>query len=323
MQKTSAVQKPGVMQRAKTIPPVVYMLIVLIAAFSILEPNYLAFSNFRNVLIQSTPLMIVAFGQTCIILTQGTDLSLGAQVSFVTVFTVYLAQMGIILEVAMAISVLCTLVIGAINGVIVAKGNLPPFIATYGMQNIVNSISLLLAKGSSIAFPSFTYRLVTETTILMIPLMVWVAVVVFIVVWIILRKTKFGTNMHGLGGNKEALALAGINADRYLIQTYAFAGFIAGIAGIITLCRVESGQTTVANGWEFQAVAAALLGGTSLREGKGGVTGTIFGVLLIQIIKNGLNVVGVTSIYQNAIIGSIVLAAIIIDAVVRYRAEKE
>lgn len=315
-------EKASVKQRLKNIPPVAYMLIVIIAVFSFMDPHYFSFSNFRNVLIQSTPLMILAFGQTCIVLTQGTDLSLGAQVSFVTVFTVFLAQRGIILEVAMIIAVLCTVLIGAINGTIVAKGNIPPFIATYGMQNIVNSISLLLTAGSSIYFSSFTYRIVTETTILMIPLMVWVAVVVFIIVWIVMKKTKFGTNIHGLGGNKEALVLAGISPVKCLIKTYAFAGFIAGIAGIITLCRVESGQPIVATGWEFQAVAATLLGGSSLREGKGGVTGTIFGVLLIQIIKNGLNVIGVQSIMQNAIIGSIVLAAIIIDAVVRIRAKE-
>lgn len=315
-------EKASVKQRLKNIPPVAYMLIVIIAVFSFMDPHYFSFTNFRNVLIQSTPLMILAFGQTCIVLTQGTDLSLGAQVSFVTVFTVFLAQRGIILEVAMIIAVLCTIVIGAINGTIVAKGNIPPFIATYGMQNIVNSISLLLTAGSSIYFSSFTYRIVTETTILMIPLVVWVAVLVFIIVWIVLKKTKFGTNIHGLGGNKEALVLAGISPVKCLIKTYAFAGFIAGIAGIITLCRVESGQPIVANGWEFQAVAATLLGGSSLREGKGGVTGTIFGVLLIQIIKNGLNVIGVQSIMQNAIIGSIVLAAIIIDAVVRIRAKE-
>ena len=314
-------EKASVKQRLKNIPPVAYMLIVIITVFSFMDPHYFSFSNFRNVLIQSTPLMILAFGQTCIVLTQGTDLSLGAQVSFVTVFTVFLAQRGIILEVAMIIAVLCTVLIGAINGTIVAKGNIPPFIATYGMQNIVNSISLLLTAGSSIYFSSFTYRIVTETTILMIPLMVWVAVVVFIIVWIVLKKTKFGTNIHGLG-NKEALVLAGISPVKCLIKTYAFAGFIAGIAGIITLCRVESGQPIVATGWEFQAVAATLLGGSSLREGKGGVTGTIFGVLLIQIIKNGLNVIGVQSIMQNAIIGSIVLAAIIIDAVVRIRAKE-
>ena len=315
-------EKASVKQRLKNIPPVAYMLIVIITVFSFMDPHYFSFSNFRNVLIQSTPLMILAFGQTCIVLTQGTDLSLGAQVSFVIVFTVFLAQRGIILEVAMIIAVLCTVLIGAINGTIVAKGNIPPFIATYGMQNIVNSISLLLTAGSSIYFSSFTYRIVTETTILMIPLMVWVAVVVFIIVWIVLKKTKFGTNIHGLGGNKEALVLAGISPVKCLIKTYAFAGFIAGIAGIITLCRVESGQPIVATGWEFQAVAATLLGGSSLREGKGGVTGTIFGVLLIQIIKNGLNVIGVQSIMQNAIIGSIVLAAIIIDAVVRIRAKE-
>ncbi len=314
--------KSIVKERLKRIPPVAYMLIVIIVVFSFLDPNYLSFSNFKNVLIQATPLMILAFGQTCIVLTQGTDLSLGAQVSFVTVFTVFLAQRGIILEVAMIISVLCTMLIGAINGIIVAKGNIPPFIATYGMQNIVNSISLLLTAGSSIYFSSFTYRIVTETTILFIPLMVWVAVIVFLIVWIVLKKTKFGTNIHGLGGNREALVLAGISPVKCLVKTYAFAGIIAGIAGIITLCRVESGQPIVANGWEFQAVAATLLGGTSLREGKGGVTGTILGVLLIQIIKNGLNVIGVQSIMQNAIIGSIVLAAIIIDAVVRIRAKE-
>lgn len=315
-------QKASMKQKIKNIPPVAYMLIVIIAVFSFMDPHYFSFSNFKNVLIQATPLMILAFGQTCIVLTQGTDLSLGAQVSFVTVFTVFLAQRGIILEVAMVMAVLCTIVIGSINGLIVAKGNIPPFIATFGMQNIVNSISLLLTAGSSIYFSSFTYRIVTETTILFIPLMVWVAVLVFIVVYIVLKKTKFGTNIHGLGGNKEALVLAGINPVKELIKTYAFAGLIAGIAGIITLCRVESGQPIVATGWEFQAVAATLLGGTSLREGKGGVAGTIFGVLLIQIIKNGLNVIGVQSILQNAIIGSIVLAAIIIDAVVRIRAKE-
>lgn len=315
-------QKVDMKQRMKTIPPVAYMLVVIIVVFSFMDPHYLSFSNFRNVLIQATPLMILAFGQTCIVLTQGTDLSLGAQVSFVTVFTVFMAQKGLPLGLAMLISVICVTVIGAVNGLIVAKGNIPPFIATYGMQNIVNSISLLLTAGSSIYFDSTVYRAMTETNILFLPPMVWVAVLMFILVWIVLRRTKFGTNIHSLGGNKEALTLAGVNPVKCMIQTFAFAGMIAGVAGVITLCRVESGQPIVATGWEFQAVAATLLGGTSLREGKGGVTGTIFGVLLIQIIKNGLNVVGVQSIYQNAVIGSIILAAIIIDAVVRIRSEK-
>lgn len=311
-----------VREKLKTLPPVAWMLIVIIVVFTISTPSYLTFSNMKNVLIQSTPLMIVAFAQTCIVLTQGTDLSLGAQVSFVTVMTVFLAQRGVPLVAAMALSVGMTVVIGAVNGLIVAKGQIPPFIATYGTQNIVNSISLLLTSGSSIFFPSFTYRIVAETTILFIPLMVWIAAATFVMVWIILKRTKFGTNIYGLGGNREALSLAGINIVACQVKTYILAGFVAGIAGIITLCRVESGQPTVATGWEFQAVAATLLGGSSLREGKGGVTGTIFGVLLITIVKNGLNVVGVKSIFQNAIIGSIVLAAIIIDAIIRIRSKE-
>lgn len=298
------------------------MLVLIIVIFSLGSPNYFSLSNFRNILIQATPLMIVAFAQTCIILTQGTDLSLGAQVSFVTVMIVYLAKKGVPLFASMIIAVLLTVLIGTVNGTIVAKGNILPFIATFGMQNIVNSISLLLTSGSSIYYPSYTYRFVAESTFLFVPMMVWICALMFILVWIVLRKTKFGTNIRGLGGNREALALAGISPVKNLIKTYAFAGFIAGIAGIITLCRVESGQPTVASGWEFQAVAATLLGGTSLREGKGGVTGTIFGVLLITIVKNGLNIIGIRSIYQNAIIGSIVLTAIIVDAIIRIRSKE-
>jgi len=308
--------------RFKALPPVAWMLVIIIIIFSFNSPNYLSFSNFRNILIQSSPLMILAFAQTCIVLTQGTDLSLGAQVGFVTVMTVFLAKRGVPLVVSMIIAVLLTVCIGAVNGLIIAKGHILPFIATFGMQNIVFSIALLLTSGASIYYPSFTYRIVTESTFLFIPMMVWVAVLTFILVWFILKYTKFGTNIRGLGGNREAMVLAGINPTHSLIKTYAFAGFIAGIAGIITLCRVESGQPIVAVGWEFQAVAATLLGGSSLREGKGGVPGTIFGVLLITVVKNGLNIIGVRSIFQNAIIGSIVLAAIIIDAVIRIRSKE-
>jgi ribose transport system permease protein len=306
----------------KSVPPVAYMLIFLIVAFSCLSPNYLHFSNFRNILIQATPLMIVAFAQTCIVLTQGTDLSLGSQVSFATVFAVWMATKGLPIQVGILAAILATTVIGTINGIVVACGNLPPFIATYGMQNIVNSISLMLTAGASIYFASEFYRCVTEVNILGIPVMVWIAVLVFIMVFLVLNKTKFGTYIHGIGGNREALELAGINVKLVHIRTYAFAGFIAGIAGAVALCRVESGQPTVATGWEFQAVAATLLGGSSLREGKGNVTGTIFGVFLIQVIKNGLNVVGVPSIMQNAIIGSIMLTAIIVDAIVRGLSDK-
>lgn len=300
------------------------MLLLMVVVFSFMSPNYLTVANFRNVLIQATPLMIVAFGQTCIVLTQGTDLSLGALVSFTTVFSAWLAnKAGIPIGIAIILAICVTTLLGVINGIVVAHGKVPPFIATYGMQNIANSLSLLLTSGASIYFYSPFYQFVTEKNIIGLPIMVWAAALVFLMVYIVLNRTKFGAYIHGIGGNREALELAGINVKRVHVATFAFAAFIAGIAGFITLCRVESGQPTVATGWEFQAVAASLLGGSSLREGKGNVTGTILGVLMIQMIKNGLNVSGVKAIMQNAIIGSVVLAAIIIDALIRNRASSK
>ncbi len=302
---------------ATTVPPVLWMLLVLIALFSVTIPGYFAWGNIQNILIQSVPLLILALGQTLVVLTQGTDLSLGAQVSFTTVFWIWLANHGVGLLPGAVITICGTILIGAANGLIVAKGRIPPFIATLGMQNIVNSISLLLTSGASIYFSSYTFRFITETKLFFLPLPVWIAAAVFGITWILLYRTKFGTNIFGLGGNAEALTLSGINAAKCIVKTYAYAGFAAGIAGFVTACRVESGQPIVGVGWEFDAVAATLLGGTSLREGRGGITGTIFGVLLIKILQNGLNVAGVSTLYQNALIGFIVLVAIVLDSVIR------
>ncbi len=303
--------------KIKYLPPVVWMLLVMITIYSITTPNYFSFYNLRNILIQAVALMILSFAQTLIVLTQGTDLSLGAQVSLVTVLWVYLAQKGVPIYIAAAIAVMTTICAGAINGLLVAKGKIPPFIATFGMQNILSSIALLLTAGASIYFYHNIFQFVTETEILFIPLPVWIAAAMFVLTWVLLRYTKFGTNIRGLGGNQEALTLAGVNIVKSYIKTYAFAGFLAGIAGLLTACRVESGQPVVGTGWEFEAVAATLLGGTSLREGRGGVTGTIAGVLMLIMLRNGLNVSGISAMYQNAIIGVMVMAAIVIDILVR------
>jgi ribose transport system permease protein len=228
-----------------------------------------------------------------------------------------MANKGVPLLVGAAISVAATVAIGVLNGLIIGKGNISPFIATLGTQYVANGFTLLITAGASVYFSSYLFQLVTETKILFIPLPVWIAVAVFGVTWLMLYRTKFGTNIIGLGGNAEALSLAGISINKSLIKTYAYAGLLAGIAGLITACRVESGQPTVASGWEFEAMAAVLLGGTSLIEGKGSLVGTIFGVFLIEILQNGLNMAGVNALYQNALIGLIVLTAIVLDSCAR------
>lgn len=298
------------------------MMLAIIAGLGISVPGYFSVGNFTNVLVQSSPLLILAFGQTLIILTEGIDLSLGAQVSFVTVIWVYLATIGTDIYLAAAIAVLLAVMAGTVNGLLIAKGGLPPFIATLGMQNVLVSISLLLTAGASIYYHDYTFQLIAESLFLYLPLPIWIAYGMFVVTWLLLYRTKFGTNIFGLGGNMEALTLAGIDVSRAITKTYAYAGLLAGVVGILVACRVESGQPTIGNGWEFDSIAATILGGTSFREGKGGIVGTIFGVLLIYVIKNGLNVAGVNGLYQNAIIGSVVLAAIVVDTYLnRYRTD--
>jgi ribose transport system permease protein len=302
-------------------PPVVYMLIAFVVVFSAISPNYFSASNIANIFVQCAPLMVMAFAQTIIILTEGIDMSLNAIVNVTTVLSVFLATKGMPLVVSMIVAVCVATVIGAANGILVAKLHLPAFIVTYGMQNIVNSIALLITGGASIYFESKIYQNISDTSVLMIPTIVWIVILVFILSAIVLNRTKLGMNIRALGGNVEALRLAGVNPAISMIKVYMFAGFLTGIAGIITLCRVESGQPIVANGWEFQSVAATILGGTAFLEGKGGLTGTIFGVLLIQIIQNGLNVIGVQAIYQSVLVGTFVLIAIIIDALARSRSK--
>jgi len=309
--------KWGFLRSVQKLPPVVWMLAMLVIIFSITIPDYFAWSNITNILIQSVPILILAFAQTLVILTQGVDLSLGAQVNFCTVIWILMANSGIPLLAGAVISIAATVMIGIVNGVIIGNGRISPFIATLGTQYITNGFTLLITAGASVYFSSYIFLFVSETKILFLPLPVWIAAAVFGVTWVMLYRTKFGTNIIGLGGNSEALTLAGISINKSLIKTYAYAGLLAGIAGLITACRVESGQPTVAIGWEFEAMAAVLLGGTSLIEGKGSLVGTIFGVFLIKILQNGLNVEGVNALYQNALIGSIVLTAIILDCCAR------
>jgi ribose transport system permease protein len=300
-------------------PPVAWILFVMVVIFSLTSRNYFALSNLSNIFLQSAPLMLVAFAQTLIVLTEGIDLSLGAQVSFVTVFWILLLQIGIPIYFAAILAVLASMSVGAVNGLIISKARIPAFIATLGTQYILYSISLLLTAGASISFASDDFQMVSETAFLAIPTPVWIVALMFGLTWIMLYKTRMGASIFAMGGNKEAVVLAGINTVKASIKIYAYAGFLTGIAGLIIASQLESGQPVVGSGWEFEAVAATVIGGTSFREGKGGISGTILGVLLVSTLKNGLNIARVPSLYQSAIIGLVILTAIVLDVLVRRR----
>jgi len=204
-----------------------------------------------------------------------------------------------------------------VNGVMVAWLHLPPFIATLGMASVITGAGLVSTEGMSIAVRDNVLEFLSNGAPLGIRMPILIALMAFAVVFFLMRFTAFGRNVYALGGNAEALRLSGANLTTALIATYAVAGVLAGIAGILVAARTASGHIAAGVGWDFDAIAATIIGGTSFEEGKGGVAYTILGVILIAVLRNGLNVAGVPNMYQFALIGTVVLGAIIFDILVR------
>ncbi len=305
------------------IPPVLWMLAIGVIVITFFAPSFLAFSNLNNIFVQVSPLLIVSIGSTMVILSEEIDLSSGGIISLSTVLWFAFLHSGIPMFFAIPLTILATTFIGAVSGGLVSKGHIPSFIVTLGMAGITSGLALVITQGSSIYFSSKLFSVIVNDQILFIPIPLVLACLIFALSWVILYRTRFGSQIFGLGGNRDALFLGGINESKTLIGVFAYAGFLAGIAGIIIASRIESGNPTTGEGWEFDAIAATLIGGTSFTKGQGGIKGTILGVLLLVVIRNGLNVIGVPPMYQSGLIGSMVLLAIIIDVYVsNYKSER-
>lgn len=300
-------------------PPVFYMMILLALLFSIQIDNYWSWNNLTNLLSQSAPLLVLACGQTLIVLMQGTDLSLGAMISWSCVLWIHLLNQGVSLPVSILLILLSGICMGALNGLLVSKGKILIFIVTLGTQNIFKSATLLLSGNQTLYYEHDIFRRIAKSGPFSIPWSVWIAFLCFFFTMLLLRRTRFGMRLKGLGGNSDALMFFGISVNKYTILSFVYAGMMAAIAGLLLCCRIESGNPNAGNGMEFNSVAAVLLGGTSLREGRGGVEGTLFGVLFIQMLKSGLMQMGISSIYHNALIGIVVLVAIVMDTLAKKR----
>ena len=299
------------------LPTALYMMIILMLAYGVIVDHYFSWSNLSNILSQAAPLLVIACGQTLIVLMQGTDLSVGALASAIGVIWFFLLNMGVSMPLSILLSLAAGLLSGFLNGMIAAKGLLPVFIVTLGTQNIFKSAALLLAHDQTLYYSSGFFRFIAKSAFLGLTWSVWIALLCFLLTWILLKKTAFGMKVTGIGGNAEVLTLSGASISRTTILAFMYTGCMAAVGALLLCCRIESGNPNAGSGIEFNSIAAVLLGGTSLREGRGGVEGTIFGVLLLQILKSGLTQAGISSIYQNAIIGTVVLAAIIFDEIIK------
>jgi len=203
---------------------------------------------------------------------------------------------------------------GLINGTIIAKGKIAPFIVTLGMMTAARGAALLYTGGRPIGNLSDSFRFIGQGSLLGIPVPILIFLFVGVVSYLLLNKTKFGKYIYAIGGNEQAARIAGINVDKYKIMLYAYAGLLSSVAGIILTSRIASGQPTAGTMYELDAIAAAVIGGTSLAGGIGTIGGTIIGALIIGVMNNGLDLLNVSSYWQQILKGAIITTAVLIDS---------
>jgi ribose transport system permease protein len=295
------------------VPGVAIVLALLLLGFGFSHPNFFSLANLSNIVVQTTILLLIALPMTLIIMTEGLDLSMGAVLTLASIVLalVTLASGSALLGVAAGLAV--GLGFGLLNGSLVAFANIPPFIATLGTLGVAQGLSLVVTDGQSVVGIPDSIAAVYSGTVLGLPVPIVIAIVAYALVHALLYHTRFGTYVFALGGNREALKLAGVSDRGMLVAVYAFGGLMAGFAALLMTARMNSAHPTAALGMEFDAIAAVAVGGTSFERGNGWLLGTVLGVLAVGVLRNGLNLLAIPSSAQVACIGVLVIAALFID----------
>ena len=290
-------------------------LLLIVIIISIMSPNFLTLNNLLNVLRQVSINALIAFGMTFVILTGGIDLSVGSILALTGAVTAGLMAGGMDPILAMFLGLLLGAVLGAINGVIIAKGKVAPFIATLATMTIYRGLTLVYTEGRPISGlgDSQAFQLLGKGYFFGIPVPVITMALTFGILYFILKKTTFGRRVYAVGGNEEASRLSGISVDRIKIYVYSLTGTLAALAALILTSRLNSAQPTAGNMFELDAIAAVVLGGTSLTGGRGWIVGTLIGALIIGVLNNGLNLIGVSSFFQQVVKGAVILVAVLLD----------
>lgn len=297
-----------------TIPGVAVVLVLLSALFAMVAPGFLSAANLSNVLMQSTILLMIALPMTLIIMTEGLDLSVGAVLTLASVVLALtvVATGSFILGLATALAV--GLVFGVLNGILVAWMAIPPFVATLGTLGVAQGLALIVSDGQSVVGVPPSILFIYSGKVSGVPMPIVLGGAAYLFFHVLLYHTRFGTYVPALGGNREALKLAGVPDRGMLIAVYGLGGIMAGVAAMLLTARMNAGHPTAALGMEFDAIAAVAVGGTSFERGNGWLFGTLLGVFAVGILRNGLNLMAVPSSAQVACIGVLVILALYIDS---------
>lgn len=294
----------------------VIALIILMAVITIINSNFLTANNLLNLLLQVTSNALIAFGMTFVILTGGIDLSVGSILALSSALTAGLLGSGMPVTLAILISLILGCILGMMNGLLISYGKLAPFIVTLATMTIFRGATLVYTNGNPITkglSDTFLFQFLGQGYIVGIPFPVIIMFIVFIVLYVLLHKTAFGKSVYAIGGNEKAAYISGVKLNKVKIIIYSISGMMASISGLIITSRLSSAQPTAGASYEMDAIAAVVLGGTSLSGGKGRILGTLIGALIIGVLNNGLNIIGVSAFWQQVVKGIVILIAVLID----------
>ena len=312
--QTGNLAKPRIIGIGKYGLPVAFA--VICVALSLLTSRFLTIQNLMIILTQVSINALLAFGVTFVIIAGGIDLSIGSMVAVTGVVAASFAHADtypVVVPVAMGLG--AGLLFGAFNGFVITRSNVPPFIVTLGTMTIGRGLALILSNGRPISNLSDSFNFIGGGKLLGIPTLIIILIVLFIICSVVLKRTVLGRYIYALGGNEQAAKASGIQLNKVKMIVYTLCGGLAALAGILLTSRITTGQPNAGTGFELDAIAAAIIGGTSTSGGTGTMTGTLLGALLIGVISNGLDLLNVTSYYQQVVMGAIIIGAVVLDSV--------
>jgi ribose/xylose/arabinose/galactoside ABC-type transport system permease subunit len=292
-------------------------LVVLGGFLTVLSPHFLSVSNLLNIAQQTSINAVVAVGMTFVIISGGIDLSVGSLVALSGVVLGSALQAGVPMPAALAVALAAGAACGLVNGVLVSRGGLPPFIVTLGMMSVARGTALVFTEGRPISGFEPGFRSLATGTLLFIPAPIVIMAVVYAVAHLVLTRTTFGRYVYAIGGNEEAARLSGVPVLFHKTVIYGVSGLTSAVAAVILTARLNSAQPIAGMMYELDAIAATVIGGTSLMGGQGTLVGTLIGALIMGVLRNGLNLLGVSSFVQQIVIGAVIVGAVLVDRVLK------
>ena len=294
---------------------VLIWLVIAVILIIVTGDTFLTTRNFTNLSRYMSFYIMVGLGVLMIFMSGGMDMSLGATMGMSGIVTAYLSKTGLPLIVVILAGIAVGLLIGGFNGYIIGYLRFPAFIATLGCQQLVRGLINVITRGYPINELGESFVTMGTGYFLKIPIPVWITILIGLVTWYTLNKTVFGRRLAATGGNEQAAMVSGINTRKHRMMAYMYGGALAGIAGMVLTARMSVAQTSTGTGFELEAIAGAIIGGASAEGGKGTVMGTVFGIMVVYTLKNGMSLLSVNAYWQSAMQGAIVLLAVFLDII--------